>query len=131
MNVGHYKVNKSKVLFADESFQISGICFHVHNKLGRFAKEKQYADLIEERLKELGILYRRELTASDTGNRIDFIILSKILLEIKAKPFLNRDDYNQVQRYLQILDLDLGLLVNFWSRSAQPNRILKETLIHS
>jgi hypothetical protein len=45
-NERRYKIDKGKVLFADECFQISGVCFYVHNKLGRFAKEKQYADLI-------------------------------------------------------------------------------------
>lgn len=124
--MANYKVNKEKVLFADECFQISGVCFYTHNHLGRFAKEKQYSDIIETRLKELGIEYIKELTVGSTGNRADFVLFNKILLEIKAKPFLTQQDYAQTQRYLQILDLDLGLLVNFWSRSAQPHRILHQ-----
>ena len=123
----NYKFNKDKVLFADECFHINGICFYVQKKLGRFAKEKQFADSFEERLKELGIPYRRELTAGGTGNRVDFVIYDKILLEIKAKPFLNEEDFFQVKRYLQVLDLQLGLLVNFWGRSALPHRILRTT----
>lgn len=119
----NYKVDKEKVLFADECFQINGVCFFVQKKLGRFAKEKQFADSFEERLKELGIPYRRELTVTGTGNRIDFILYDKILLEIKAKPFLNQEDFSQAKRYLQVLDLQLGLLVNFWSKSALPHRI--------
>lgn len=83
----NYHVDKQKVLYADESFQITGACFFVQKKLGRFAKEKQFADSLEERLKELGIQYRRELTALGTGNRMDFILYDKILVEIKAKPF--------------------------------------------
>jgi GxxExxY protein len=106
----NYKVDKDKVLFADECFQINGICFYVQKKLGRFAKEKQFADSFEERLKELDIPYRRELTATGTGNRIDFVIYDKILLEIKAKPFLSQEDFAQVKRYLQILNLQLGNL---------------------
>ena len=96
-----YKVDKQKVLFADECFQITGICFFVQNKLGRFGKEKQFADSFEERAKELGIPCRRELVATATGNRADFVLYDKILLEIKAKPFLNQDDFVQVQRYLK------------------------------
>jgi len=130
-NGGRYKIDKEKVIFADESFQVSGVCFYVQNTLGRFAKEKQYADLLETRLKELGILYIRELVAGNSGNRVDFLIYDKVLLEIKAKPFLNRDDYAQVQRYLQILNLELGLLVNFWAHSAQPFRVLREKAHHS
>ena len=122
----NYKIDKEKVLFAEECFKISGVCFYAQNNLGRYGKEKQYSDLIESRLKELEIEYLREFTVGDTGNRVDYILFKKILLEIKAKPFLDQDDYAQVQRYLQILDLDLGLLVNFWSRSAQPHRILRQ-----
>lgn len=101
--------------------------FYVQKKLGRFAKEKQFADSLEERLKELGVPFRRELTALETGNRMDFVLYDKILVEIKAKPFLNQDDFAQVQRYLQVLDLQLGLLINFWAKSAQPHRILRRT----
>ena len=78
-----YQVNKEKVLYADECFLIAGVCFYVQKKLGRFAKEKQFGDSFEERLKELGVPYRRELAATGTGNRVDFVIYDKILLEIK------------------------------------------------
>jgi GxxExxY protein len=123
----NYKVDIEKVLFADESFKINGVCFYVQKKLGRFAKEKQFSDSFEDRLKELGIPYRRELVATGTGNRIDFVVYDKILIEVKAKPFLNQDDFAQVKRYLQVLDLQLGLLINFWARSALPHRILRTT----
>lgn len=122
----NYKVDKEKVIFADESFVISGVCFYVHNTLGRFGKEKQYCDLTESRFKELEVEYQREIPAGNTGNRADFIVFNKILFEIKAKPFLTQVDYAQVQRYLQIFDLELGLIVNFWSRSAQPHRVLRQ-----
>ncbi|MEK7618487.1 MAG: GxxExxY protein [Patescibacteria group bacterium] len=120
-----YKVDKQKVLYADECFQITGLCFYIQNRLGRFAKEKQFCDCFEARAKELGMPCRRELTAATTGNRIDFVLYDRILVEIKAKPFLNQDDFVQVQRYLKVLNLDLGLLVNFWAKSALPYRVLR------
>ncbi len=120
----NYRVDKEKVLYADECFKIAGVCFYVQNKLGRFGKEKQYGDLLETRFTELEIPSKRELVA--LKNRTDFVVYGKILVEIKAKPFLSQDDYDQVQRYLSILDLDLGLLVNFWARSAQLHRILRK-----
>lgn len=123
----HYKVDKEKVLYADESFVITGVCFYVQKRLGRYAKEKQFADCFEQRLAELKIPYRRELVATGAGNRVDYVVYDKILVEIKAKPFLNEDEFAQVKRYLDILDLSLGLLVNFWARSAQPHRILRRT----
>jgi len=124
-NVGHYDVDKNKVLYPDECFLINGVCFYVQNRLGRFAKEKQYGDLMQARFSELEVLCRRELVAGNSGNRIDFVVYDKILIEIKAKPFLTQDDFAQIQRYLKALDLELGLLINFWSRSAQPKRVLR------
>ena len=121
----NYKVDKQKVLYADECFEINGICFYVQNRLGRFAKEKQFCDCIEERAKEVGMPFRRELVVVGTGNRADLVFFDKILFEAKAKPFLNQDDFAQVQRYLKILNLELGLLVNFWAKSALPHRVLR------
>jgi len=122
----NYTVDKNKVLHADLCFAINGACIYVQNRLGRFAKEKQFGDALENRLKEIGLSYVRELTVGDTGNRTDFVIDGQVLLEIKAKPFLSQDDYAQVQRYLQVLDLELGLVVNFWAKSAMPHRVLRK-----
>ena len=119
-----YVVNKEKVLFADECFIISGVFFYCQNQLGRFAKEKQYGDLSENKFKELNIPFKRELAAG--SNRTDFVLYDKILVEMKAKPFLTKEDFDQAQRYLDILGLDLGLLVNFWARSALPYRVLRK-----
>ena len=127
-NTTSQAVDKNKVLFADLCFEINGVCFHVQNQLGRFSKEKQYADSVEMRLKENNIPYVRELIVGKTGNRVDFIVDGKALVELKAKPFLTQDDFFQVQRYLHILDLELGLIVNFWSRSALPKRVLRKSV---
>ena len=70
-----YAVDKEKVLYPDECFQIAGICFYCQNKLGRFAKEKQYGDLIEVKSQELNIPFRRELVAG--SNRTDFVFFNK------------------------------------------------------
>ena len=43
---------KTKVLYPEFSYKIVGICFGVHNELGRFQREKQYSNLIETKLKE-------------------------------------------------------------------------------
>ena len=117
-----------KLLYGDLSYELNGILFAVHNELDRFAREKQYADLIEEQLKSRNIKYKRECIVGDSGNIVDFIIEDSIILELKAKPFLLHADYDQVQRYLQVCDLHLGILVNFRSKYIQPKRILRRNL---
>ena len=66
-------------ILGELSYKINGLCFKVHNELGRFCREKQYSDKFEEILKLNKIPYKREfkiskLTDSPDGNIADFII---------------------------------------------------------
>ncbi|NMB92499.1 MAG: GxxExxY protein [Parcubacteria group bacterium] len=119
-----------KIIYKDLSFKISGVCFAVHNKIGRYGREKQYCDLLEQEFKKLNIPYIREFNITNTGNQLDFLIDNKIVLEIKAKSLITRDDYYQVQRYLQCSGYKLGLLVNFRNRYLKPIRIVRIDTIH-
>ena len=101
------------LIYPELSYAITGILFSTHNELGQYAREKQYGDLIEKKFKEAKIVYKREMAVSDSGNGTDFVVDNKIVLELKAKRILSKDDYNQIQRYLQETRLKLGLLVNF------------------
>lgn len=120
-----------KVLYKDLSYKVCGILYKVHNELGRYRNEKQYADKFEQLLKDNGINYKREykLPESFNGekggrNICDFIIENKIIIELKAKTFLLRDDYFQIKRYLSTLGLELGIIVNFRQKYITPKRIL-------
>lgn len=120
----HYPKKKISLLFQDETYKINGILFEIHREIGRFAREKQYADLLEKKLKEKGVVFKRELRVGDSGNIFDFLIEEKIIVELKAKPFLIKQDYFQLKTYLQSANLKLGLLVNFRSEYLKPQRVL-------
>lgn len=118
-----------KILHKDLSYQLNGLFFETHNKLGRFLKEKQYADFIENLLKEKSIKYKREFTLTDVvnnveRNRVDFLVEDKIIIDIKAKKILTKEDYYQMLRYLKVSDLKLGLVVNFRNSYLKPKRII-------
>src|SRR3989338_10632197 len=112
-----------KLVYPELSYLITGACFEVHNQLGRFCREKQYGDALEEKLRLLKTDCKREYTVGVTGNRIDFLIEDKIIIEIKAKPLLLREDYYQTQRYLQALNKKLGLIINFRNKYIRPKRV--------
>ena len=116
------------LIYPDLSYKITGILFKVHNKLGRYCKEKQYQDAIQEILKEEKIKFEREkklpISSETRGNQVDFVIENKILLECKTKPFVIKQDYYQMLRYLKASKMKLGLLVNFRNKHLRPKRIV-------
>ncbi len=126
-----YSNSTNKILYPELSYKIVGVLFDVHNNLGRFRNEQQYSDAIELELKKFNIPYKREhhLYKSFEGERdnrniVDFIIDEKIVIEIKAKRALLKEDYFQIKRYLISSNYELGLLVNFRSKYLAPKRIL-------
>lgn len=115
----------NKLIYPELSYTIVGICFDIHNEIGRFGREKQYGDALEVSLRKLKISHKREFNTGKAGNILDFIIADKLVVELKAKSMIVKDDYYQVQRYLQMLNIKLGLLVNFRNRYLKPIRIIK------
>ena len=122
------------LVYKDLSYKIVGLCFKVHNKLDRYCREKQYADCLENELKNANISYLREIDTQNIsdesikGNRLDFLIENKVVLEIKAKDLITKQDYYQVRRYLESSGLKLGIIVNFSRRLLYPKRILNSNV---
>lgn len=114
-----------KVLYPELSYIITGILFEAHNELGQYAREKQYGDIIEVKLKEAKTPYKREFAIADSGNILDFIIDNKIILELKSARVLTKEHYRQIQNYLQQTNIKLGLLVNFRTKYLKPIRIIR------
>ena len=118
-------IKETKLLYPELSYCVTGICFSAHNELGPYAREKQYGDSIERFLTEKLVSFQRECAIGSSGNILDFLIDGKIILEIKAKRILTRDDYEQAQRYLQEAGIRLALLVNFRNKYLKPVRVVK------
>jgi len=127
------RINKN-ILYPELSYKICGICFYIHNKLGRYRNEKQYADAFDNLLKENNITYEREkaLPSSFPGekerrNIPDFVIDNKVIVDLKAKPFITKEDYFQMRRYLISYDKELGLIINFRQKYLYPKRVLNKS----
>jgi len=126
-----YKYMKDKIIEKELSYKLGGIFFEIQNELGRFCRERQYADLLEKKLIEKKLNFKREYPleiADRKSNFVDFIIENKILIDLKAKPFIEKDDFFQMKRYLKIANLKLGLIVNFQDRYLKPKRVLNNDL---
>ena len=118
---------KVEVLYPELSYKIVGLAFEVHNELGPFAREKQYADLLEEKFKIENVKYRREFSMGDSGNIADFIVgeNKEILLELKTVRVVGRAQFSQIQNYLQRSHIKLGILINFSDKYLRPKRVLR------
>ena len=113
------------VIYPKLSYTLTGVMFATHNELGAYAREKQYGDLIEKKLKEVKLPYKREIAISNTGNILDFIIDDKIIIELKSVRSLTSDNYRQIQNYLQQTGHKLGMLINFRNKYLKPVRIIR------
>jgi GxxExxY protein len=122
---------EEKVIYPELSYKICGLCFSVHNELGRYRNEKEYGDALENLLKQNNIYYKREFALlpsfegeKERRNIADFIIEDKIILELKSREAVLKDDYFQIMRYLVSGNKKLGIVLNFRQKYLRPKRIL-------
>ncbi len=121
----------TRIIYKELSYEITGLLFQVHNELGRFCREKQYSDAFEKLLKENKIVYVREKPLPRTEienqftNRADFAINNSLLIDLKAKQIVTKEDYYQMNRYLDAAGYKLGMIVNFRNKYLKPIRVIR------
>lgn len=122
---------KRKLIFAEECYQIIGVCFEVYNKIGYGHKEKFYQEAIAQCFREKNIEFKRELKAKvrfkekDLGiYYFDFLVFNKIIVEIKKRNYFSIKDINQLNAYLKATRLKLGLLIHFTNEGVRYRRIV-------
>ena len=95
--------------------------FKIHNALGPGLLESVYEVLLADSLAERGLSVERQKPIPihfndrffDEGFRADLLIDGKLLIELKSCEKLAAVHGRQVLTYLKLLDLPLGLLMNF------------------
>jgi GxxExxY protein len=103
------------------SNKIIGAAIEVHKSLGPGLLESAYEeclcyeiglrDISYERQKGLPVNYKEKLL--DCGYRIDLLVESSIILELKAVDRIEAIHKAQLLTYLKLSDIRLGLLLNF------------------
>lgn len=100
---------------------IVDLCFKIHKKYGPGLFESVYEEIfcyewIKNNIpftRQQGIALVHEEIKLEVGFRADVIVDQKVLIEFKSIEALAEVHYKQVQTYLKLTDLKLGLLVNF------------------
>jgi len=103
------------------SSQIIGAAIEVHKHLGPGLLESAYEECLCHELGLRGILYVRQKDLPiqykgrnlTCGYRIDVVVESAIILELKACERIDPIHEAQLLTYLKLSGLRLGLLINF------------------
>ena len=107
-------------LYEKESYQIRGACFDVYKAFGGAFKEKVIDRALTKAFKKRGLKVedQKRIDIYFENEKVglyvpDKIVNNYILLEIKAKPFLTKQDIDQFWKYLRGSQYKLGFLINF------------------
>jgi GxxExxY protein len=96
-------------------------CFQIHYKYGPGLFESVYEEIFCYEWAKTGIPFKRQQAIAlvheeikmEIGFRADVIIDSKVILELKSIDGLAPVHFKQLQTYLKLTDIKLGLLINF------------------
>lgn len=116
---------------------IIGACMRVHSELGNGFQEVIYQRCLEIEFRDIGLHYERELVMplyykkKQVGmRRVDFLVESKVLLELKAVSEIKANHYAQILNYLTAYKLRIGLLINFGEESLRFRRFINSKFDH-
>ena len=111
----------SPVELSDVTGRTIGAAIAVHRALGPGLLESTYGHCLAHEFDYRGIGFAREVavpviyrdTRLDCGYRVDFVVESEVVVEIKAVERLTPVHQAQVMTYLKLMNLKRALLLNF------------------
>ncbi|HKC36836.1 MAG TPA: GxxExxY protein [Chitinophagaceae bacterium] len=128
---------KEEYIHSDITSEILNVAFEVHKIIGPGFVESVYlrSMIVEFGLRsteadseiELPIYYKNIRVGS---RRADLLIKKKVIVELKAVVELNDNHLAQAINYLEAFNLEVGLLINFGSKSLQYKRVIHPKLFH-
>jgi GxxExxY protein len=108
----------------------------VHGTLGNGFQEVIYQRALEIEFRKSGLAYAREMEmpvyydGEGIGmRRVDFFVENAIMVELKAIIVLEEVHLAQAMNYLEAYKMEVGLLINFGSRSLQFKRVHNKKLL--
>jgi GxxExxY protein len=119
--------------YQDITEKIIGAAFEVHKFLGNGFQEVIYQRALAIELERCWLSYQREIeqdiyyrdVPEPIGRRrADFVVENKVLIELKAVSELNEAHLAQALNYLKAYRLEVGLLINFGSKSLEFKRVV-------
>jgi GxxExxY protein len=111
------------------TYQIRGAIFEVYNNLGPGLLESVYEEAMVFELQQRGLKVERqkEVSINYKGNilnsplRLDLLVENRIVIELKSVEEMKPVFWKQTLTYLRLLNLHIGILVNFSSDSIKDD----------
>ncbi len=132
----NFSVIKGEYKYSFETSKIIGAALEVHKGLGNGFPEIIYQRALESELIKAGITFEREkvMPVHYKGEvigtrRVDFLACNTIPVEIKAVAELTNGHLAQAINYLEAFNLEIGLLINFGSKSLEFRRVMNNKFI--
>lgn len=96
-------------------------CIRIHRELGPGLFESVYEEILAYELEKIGLAVERQRGIEvewdgqimGLGFRADIIVESKVIIELKSVEKVEKVHFKQLQTYLQLMGIRVGLLVNF------------------
>lgn len=124
-------MTEDKLKYDDLTHKIIGCAMQVHTELGNGFQEAIYQRSLEIEMIQNGLTFERECEMSiyykgiAVGvRRVDFFVEGKIMVELKAITLLEDVHLAQAINYLEAYNMEIGLLLNFGSKSLMFKRLL-------
>ncbi len=124
---------KEQYKHSDITGKIIGCAMEVHKTLGNGFQEVIYQRALAIEMDYAGLKYIRELEmdifykGQGIGTRrVDFLVEDVIMVELKATIQLEDVHLAQAINYLEAYKLEVGLLINFGSKSLEFKRVMKK-----
>jgi len=133
MRMNEKQQTMTKLKHKEITEKIIGASFEVHKFLGNGFQEVIYQRALEWEFKQAKLQFAREieqdifyknLKAPIGTRRADFVVEDKVLVEIKAIIELEDVHLAQALNYLKAYKLEVGLLINFGSKSLTFKRLV-------
>jgi len=128
----------SQLKYADITQKIIASAMAVHSYLGNGFQEVIYQRCLAIEMEKQGLGFARELEMPiyyhniEVGaRRVDFLVESVVLVELKAVSELTDIHYAQMLNYLKVYNLEIGLLINFGEKSLKWKRFIKTNNGHN
>jgi GxxExxY protein len=109
------------VIVNETTGKIIGAAIQIHRELGPGLLESTYEACLAHELQQIGMRVERQkpipliykTVKLDCGFRADLVIENRVIVETKCKDALHPVDEAQILSHLRLLNLTVGLLINF------------------